>query len=150
MTQRKLPIGIQSFQEIRAGGYAYVDKTPYIASLVREGKYYFLSRPRRFGKSLFIDTLDCAFSGRSDLFTGLYLHSVESGWDFSNTYPVLRIDFAGGTLRSSSDLTNRLHRILDNWENKYSLGPSNGSPGDRLLPLIPHISKKTITGRYTC
>lgn len=143
MTQRKLPIGIQSFQEIRTGGYAYVDKTPYIASLVQEGKYYFLSRPRRFGKSLFIDTLDCAFSGRSDLFTGLYLHSLESGWDFAHIYPVLRIDFAGGTLRSSSDLTNRLHRILDSWEHKYSLGPSNGSPGDRLLTLIPHISQKT-------
>lgn len=143
MTLRKLPIGIQSFQEMRTGGYAYVDKTPFIASLVREGKYYFLSRPRRFGKSLFIDTLDCAFSGRRDLFSGLFLNLAKSGWDFSHRYPVLRIDFAGGTLRSGSDLQSRLHRILDYWETSYSIEHTHGSPGDRLLSLIPRISEKT-------
>ena len=112
MVPLKLPIGIQSFSEIRTGGYAYVDKTPYVASLVQEGKYYFLSRPRRFGKSLFVDTLDCAFSGKADLFEGLTLTKPDSMWDFTRTSPVLRIDFSGGTVRSADDLTRRLHRIL--------------------------------------
>ena len=68
MSPDKLPIGIQSFTEIRTRGYAYVDKTAFVASLVDSGKYYFLSRPRRFGKSLFVDTLDCAFSGKKNYF----------------------------------------------------------------------------------
>lgn len=107
MSLPKLPIGIQAFSEMRTGGYAYVDKTRFISDLVAKGKYYFLSRPRRFGKSLFIDTLDCAFSGREDLFTGLYLDTPEAGWDFKTTYPVLRVDFAGGALNEPSDLINR-------------------------------------------
>jgi hypothetical protein len=90
-----LPIGIQSFQEIRTKGYVYVDKTEFLATLVESGKYYFLSRPRRFGKSLFVDTLDCAFSGRKELFSGLFLVSPESNWDFSKKFPVLKVDFAG-------------------------------------------------------
>ena len=85
MSSPKLPIGIQSFSEMRTGGYAYVDKTWFISDLARKGKYYFLSRPRRFGKSLFIDTLDCAFSGRKELFSELYLDSPEAEWDFTIT-----------------------------------------------------------------
>ncbi|MCX7746113.1 MAG: AAA family ATPase, partial [Clostridia bacterium] len=90
---KKLPIGIQSFEEIRTDNYYYVDKTAFIHKLVNEGKYYFLSRPRRFGKSLFLDTLKQAFLGREELFKGLYL---EHHWDWKVTYPVVHIDFGGG------------------------------------------------------
>ena len=76
---RKLPIGIQSFEEIRRGGYYYVDKTRFVKKLSDEGKYYFLSRPRRFGKSLFLDTLRCAFEGRKELFEGLFLEKTGTG-----------------------------------------------------------------------
>ncbi|HWQ66723.1 MAG TPA: ATP-binding protein [Methanospirillum sp.] len=143
MQLKKLPIGIQSFSEIITGGYTYVDKTPFIADLVHGGKYYFLSRPRRFGKSLLLDTIDCAFSGRRELFSGLHLDSPGSGWDFDTRHPVLRIDFAGGTLRTVSDLKERLSRILDSWEEAYGLGVTWGSPGDRLLSIVPQIFSKT-------
>ena len=143
MSLPKLPIGIQSFEKMRTEGYAYVDKTRFISDLVAKGSYYFLSRPRRFGKSLFIDTLDCAFSGRKELFSGLYLDSPEACWDFGTTYPVLRVDFAGGTLREISDLKNRLTNTLDQWEELYGIEKSSGDPGDRLLSLIPKIAKKT-------
>jgi hypothetical protein len=143
MPHVKLPIGVQSFEKIITEGYAYVDKTSFIADIVAKGKYYFLSRPNQFGKSLFIDTLDCALSGRKELFSGLYLDSPEAGWDFDKTYPVLRIDFAGGALKEISDLTNRLSRTLNEWEEFYDIQKSEGDPGDRLLSLIPHIAKKT-------
>ena len=77
---KRLPIGISTLAEIRANDYVFIDKTRHVANLVSAGKYYFLSRPRRFGKSLFLDTLKQAFLGRKDLFTGLYL---EQNWDWS-------------------------------------------------------------------
>ena len=77
---KKLPIGIQTFEKIIEGNYCYVDKTPLIARLVDQGEYYFLSRPRRFGKSLLLDTISQAFMGRKDLFKGLFL---EDNWDWS-------------------------------------------------------------------
>ena len=85
MNRKKLPIGIQNFSEIRSEGYYYADKTAFCLKLAEQGKYYFLSRPRRFGKSLFIDTLGELFSGNQALFTGLY---VEDKWDWSIRYPV--------------------------------------------------------------
>lgn len=81
MARPKLPIGLQSFVDLRQGGFAYADKTPYIARMAAGGKAYFLSRPRRFGKSLLVDTLDCAFSGRRELFDDLYLGTPEADWD---------------------------------------------------------------------
>ena len=89
---KKLPIGIQSFEKIRTDNYYYVDKTHFVAQLVNEGCYYFLSRPRRFGKSLFLDTLRQAFLGNKELFSGLYL---EKNWDWDTTYPVIYVDFGG-------------------------------------------------------
>lgn len=142
MPPPKLPIGIQSFSEMRTGGYAYVDKTGFISYMVAKGKYYFLSRPKRFGKSLFIDSLDCTFSGRKEFFSGLYLDSPEAEWGFPITYPVLRIDFAGGALSHISDLINRLTSIIDKWEEYYAIEKSFGDPRDRLLSLIPKIVKK--------
>lgn len=143
MPPPKLPIGVQSFEKMRTEGYAYVDKTWFISDMVAKGSYYFLSRPRRFGKSLFIDTLDCAFSGRKELFSGLYIDSPEAEWDFTITYPVLRIDFAGGSLSHISDLISRLSSTLDEWEEHYEIEKSSGDPGNRLLSLIPKITKKT-------
>ena len=111
MSKAKLPIGIQTFAAIRNEGYAYVDKSRFIASLA-EGKYYFLSRPRRFGKSLLIDTLDCAFSGRRELFKGLFLDKVESGWDWDKRHSVIRIGFGSGSVRTPADLNNYARRRL--------------------------------------
>jgi len=98
---KRLPIGISSFEKIRREGYYYIDKTPFIAKLVSEGTYYFLSRPRRFGKSLFVDTLKQAFLGRRELFEGLYLYEH---WDWSESYPVIHIDFGGGVVQDAKDL----------------------------------------------
>ncbi|CDH44209.1 ATP-binding protein [Candidatus Contendibacter odensensis] len=91
----KLPIGLQNLREMRTQGYVYVDKTAHVARLAEEGKYYFLARPRRFGKSLLVDTLAEAFAGSRELFEGLYL---ETHWDWSRKYPVLRFDFGEGVL----------------------------------------------------
>ena len=78
MARTLLPIGIQSFEKIRREGYVYVDKTPFILDLVQRGSYYFLSRPRRFGKSLLLDTIDYAFSGKKEYFLDLYLNTPEA------------------------------------------------------------------------
>ena len=93
MTKRRLPIGIQTFREIREENCYYVDKTAYMQRLIDEGKHYFLSRPRRFGKSLFLDTLKELFEGNEPLFEGLYIHDH---WDWSVRYPVLCLDFGSG------------------------------------------------------
>ncbi|MDT7928699.1 AAA family ATPase, partial [Tepidimonas sp.] len=94
MTDRKrLPIGIQTFAKIRGDDYYYVDKTPYALRLIESGSHYFLSRPRRFGKSLFLDTLAELFAGNEPLFRGLYCHDK---WDWSKRHPVIRISFAEG------------------------------------------------------
>ncbi|MBN2653388.1 MAG: AAA family ATPase, partial [Spirochaetales bacterium] len=87
----KYPFGIQTFDEIIQRNYLYVDKTPYIYKMVSEGKYFFLSRPRRFGKSLTLSTIDAIFSGKKQLFTGTFMETAEWDWE---TYPVLRFDFS--------------------------------------------------------
>ena len=92
--RRKLPIGVQTFREIREEGCYYVDKTPFIRRLVDEGKHYFLSRPRRFGKSLLVDTIKELFEGNEPLFRGLSIHDR---WDWSTPRPVIRLDFGGGS-----------------------------------------------------
>ncbi len=97
----KLPIGIQSFEEIRQGQYYYVDKTRFVKKLVDTGKYYFLSRPRRFGKSLFLDTLRCAFEGKRELFEGLHL---EHNWDWNEKFPVIRFDFSEQKVKTAEEL----------------------------------------------
>jgi hypothetical protein len=116
---KKLPIGLQNLCEMRTQGYAYVDKTAHIARLADAGKYYFLARPRRFGKSLLVDTLAEAFAGHRELFEGLYL---EHHWDWSRRYPVLRFDFSEGvlpdralldaTLQSQLRLNHELHGLV--------------------------------------
>ncbi|MBU2572089.1 MAG: AAA family ATPase, partial [Gammaproteobacteria bacterium] len=109
MTRKKLPIGIQTFREIREDDCYYVDKTAYALKLAVEGKYYFLSRPRRFGKSLFLDTLAELFAGNEALFQGLYCHDK---WDWTKQYPVIRISFGGGVLKSETALIEKLEEIF--------------------------------------
>src|SRR5689334_4616184 len=88
---RKYPIGLQSFREIRGGGFVYVDKTENIYQLVETGKYYFLSRPRRFGKSLLVDTIEELFKGNKELFEGLW---IADKWDWTKNSPVIHFNFA--------------------------------------------------------
>jgi hypothetical protein len=110
MTRRPLPIGIQTFAKIREGGYYYVDKTAYALRLIESGSHYFLSRPRRFGKSLFLDTLAELFAGNEPLFRGLYCHDK---WDWGKKYPVIRISFGGGRLESREGLEAHIADELD-------------------------------------
>ncbi len=105
---KKLPIGIQTFSEIREEPYVYVDKTGFAVDLVESGKYYFLSRPRRFGKSLFISTLQALFEGRREFFAGLAAHDR---WDWETTYPVIKISFAG-VARTVADMKQDIENIL--------------------------------------
>lgn len=88
----KYPIGIQSFEKLREGGFVYVDKTALVYDLVTTGTVYFLSRPRRFGKSLLVSTLECYFRARKELFHGLAIEALEQDW---YEYPVFKIDFNG-------------------------------------------------------
>ncbi|MFH1097306.1 MAG: ATP-binding protein [Candidatus Desantisbacteria bacterium] len=106
---KKLPIGIQTFSEIISENYCYVDKTKIIYELINSGKYFFLSRPRRFGKSLLIDTLKDLFEGRNELFKGLW---IEDKWDFSRKYPVIKIDFGAGIPKEKIELNKKIHEIL--------------------------------------
>jgi len=113
---KKLPIGIQTFSTIRTENYVYIDKTKIALDLINNGIYYFLSRPRRFGKSLFLDTLKNIFQGNKDLFKGL---SIYDKWDWTLKYPVILIDFASGVLENRKDLDHRICKILN--QNKERL-----------------------------
>ena len=127
MTRRKLPIGIQTFREIREEGCYYVDKTAYAHRLVDGGKHYFLSRPRRFGKSLFVDTLKELFEGNEPLFEGLDVHDR---WDWSVRHPVVRLDFSAGDFNDPDYLREDVGAQLDaveegaGIESRYSSGPA--------------------------
>lgn len=113
----KLPIGIQTFRKIREVDYCYVDKTGFALDLIDAGTHFFLSRPRRFGKSLFLDTLKELFEGSEALFRGLYIHDR---WDWSRRHPVIRLDFAGGVVQTREALDLRIKRLL--YENAERLG----------------------------
>ena len=116
---KKLPLGIQTFKKIRDKNenYLYVDKTEIAKNLIERGTYYFLSRPRRFGKSLFLDTLKEIFEGNRELFKGLHIYDT---WDWSVTYPVIKFSFGAGVLKDKKDLDNTIMRIID--ENQKRLG----------------------------
>ena len=112
----KYPIGIQSFEQIIKDGYVYVDKTALIYDLVTRGKIYFLSRPRRFGKSLLMSTLENYFLGRRELFEGLAISSLEKEW---LEYPVFHIDFNALNFKESGTLDNVLEETVSAWERIY-------------------------------
>ncbi len=133
MTKRiKYPVGIQTFQEIRKEDYLYVDKTALIYALQEENKYVFLSRPRRFGKSLLMSTLESYFKGRKELFEGLAISYLEKDW---HTYPVFRFDLSGNNFCDTQSLVEHINYYLDNIEADYSL-TSSGDISTRFKQLI--------------
>ncbi len=132
------PIGIQSFEDLRENGYVYVDKTAFVYQLVTTGKYYFLSRPRRFGKSLLLSTMKAYFEGKKELFKGLAIEKLEHNWA---EYPVLYLDLTGEEYAKESDLVERLDKTIGQWEDVY--GKSDGSPAVRFESAIRHAYGKT-------
>ena len=118
MTKRKLPIGIQTFRKMREENCYYVDKTAYMRRLVDEGSHFFLSRPRRFGKSLFLDTLKELFEGNAPLFEGL---DIYDHWDWSVRYPVLRLSFGSGNFKEPGYLQANLMAQLDAVERRAGM-----------------------------
>ena len=146
---RKLPIGVQSFKVLRNDRYLYVDKTKYLFQLVTDSRVYFLSRPRRFGKSLFLSTLAAYFRGQKELFKGLYLEQAEeeqaaqenrSAWQ---EYPVLYFDFNTGQYDTLGSLISRIELFLSPLEKKYSIDPSQGDLAQRFEAVITQIYEKT-------
>lgn len=115
---QKLPIGIHTFSEIREENYIYIDKTDIALELIQGSKYAFLSRPRRFGKSLFLDTLKNIFKGNKEYFKGL---AIDSKWDFGVSYPVIHISFANGRVESRASLDNRIIKILKENQNNLNI-----------------------------
>ena len=131
--KRKLPIGIQTFREMRAEGYYYVDKTAHIQQLVEGGKHYFLSRPRRFGKSLLLDTIGELFAGSEELFRGLSIHDQ---WDWQAPRPVLRISFGGRNFTNADHLQIGLSAQLDRVERRAGLRSPYSTGPERFAYLI--------------
>jgi len=115
---KKLPIGVQSFEIMRSDAYYYVDKTPIIKQMVDQGRYYFLSRPRRFGKSLFLDTLKQAFTGKKEYFSGLFL---EHHWDWDVCYPVINLSFGTGVIKRTADLETIIISLMDEVAQNYGI-----------------------------
>ena len=140
MTRLRLPIGIQNFREIRVDGHYYVDKTPYIEQLLRHGKHLFLSRPRRFGKSLFIDTLKELFEGSEELFRGLHIHP---GWDWNTQHPVVRLSFASGHFQSAEGLKADVVDRLTALERVADVKPCASSEPGRLRDLLSTLHQRT-------
>ena len=120
---RRLPIGIQDFRTIREQDFYYVDKTPFVRRLVDEGRHYFLSRPRRFGKSLLLDTLRSLFEGREELFRGLDIHGH---WDWSAPYPVVRLSF-GGKYNEPGEIEGDIIEQLEAIERRHGLSSASAS-----------------------
>lgn len=141
MTRQHLPIGIQDFETIRSNSFYYVDKTPLIRKLVNNGRYYFLSRPRRFGKSLLLDTIGSLFAGQETLFQGLHIHGH---WDWSVTYPVVRLSF-GGKYNAPGDIENSVLAQLELIEHAAGLNPEQtiGTGPIRLQKVMHHLHQTT-------
>ena len=133
----KYPIGIQNFGEIRRDGYAYVDKTALMYKMVSEGKYYFLSRPRRFGKSLLLSTLEAYFEGQKELFEGLAVSKLESDW---KRHPIMHLDLNTEKYDSTEALENKLSLFISNFEKIYGRNPDEKSLGSRFEGTIQRVS----------
>ena len=136
----KYPIGMQSFEQIRNEGYVYVDKTDLIYRLVKEGKIYFLGRPRRFGKSLLISTLENYFLGRRELFQGLSMEGLEKDW---LEYPVFHVDFNSTNYTTRDSLKNRIESAVEGWEAIYGRDSSARDIGDRVARVLERARKQT-------
>ena len=141
--KQKLPIGIQTFRKIREGGYYYVDKTGYVRGLVEGGDYYFLSRPRRFGKSLLVDTLKELFEGNEPLFRGLEIHGH---WDWSVSHPVVRLTFGGGHFSKPGGLNESLMVQLDRLEEDEGIERRYRTTPARFHDLIRTLHRRSGRG----
>lgn len=140
MSEIKYPIGIQTFSEIIRGEYLYVDKTAYAHSLVNQGKYYFLSRPRRFGKSLLLSTLDALFRGRRELFRGLAIDSLDWDWE---EYPVMHFDFSGKEYTEEDHFDRIVNESLSRWEEQYGCEGTSRDVDERFRTVIRSAYEKT-------
>ncbi len=143
METRKLPIGIQTFEKIRVGNYVYVDKTAFVWKLVSSSAPYFLSRPRRFGKSLLLSTFESYFEGRKDLFEGLTIGQLEKEW---NVHPVLHLDLNAEKYDSPEGLYAILDRYLKMWEDRWGRGDGESTPAGRFFDVIRRACEQTGRG----
>lgn len=134
------PIGIQDFASIINDGFVYVDKTDMVYELTKDKGVYFLSRPRRFGKSLLVSTIKYYFEGRHDLFKGLKIESLEKKWE---TYPVFEIDFNGSNYTEADALEQTLNGYLIKWEQQYGVKPATDQPGRRLADVLHQAHVQT-------
>ena len=134
------PVGIQNFESLRRDGYFYVDKTAKIYELARTGRYYFLSRPRRFGKSLLISTLEAYFQGKRELFEGLAMQELEKEW---KQYPVIHLDLNAKKFDTEEDLIRLIDRQLLVYESVYGRVPTDVTIDDRFVSLIRNAAEKS-------
>ena len=137
---KRLPLGIQTFEKIRENSMLYIDKTEYIWNMIHLSNYIFLSRPRRFGKSLLVSTLQAYFEGRKDLFKGLFIETVEKEW---TAYPVLRFDMSMGKHMEKDQLERYLGSRLSEYEEEYGITNPATDNNDRLTALIQAAYHKT-------
>ena len=136
----KYPIGVQSFESIRHDGYLYIDKTALVYQIANGGKYYFLSRPRRFGKSLLISTLEAYFLGKKELFKGLKMEQLEQEW---KVFPVLHLDLNARNYSDKEALLAELNKHLEIWEAEYGSEYKDRAPEERFQHVIVNAYKKT-------
>ena len=140
MSEKIYPIGIQNFEKIRKEGYAYVDKTALIYRLVKKGSYYFLSRPRRFGKSLLISTLDAYFLGKKELFNGLAMEKLEKDWI---RRPVLHLDLNIGKYDAPDSLDKILEEAISKWEVLYGTGVGESTLALRFKGIVERACQQS-------
>ena len=140
---RKLPIGIQTFEDIRRDNYLYVDKTAFVWRIANTGKPYFLSRPRRFGKSLLLSTFEAYFKGKKELFEGLAIEQMEKEW---RQFPVLHLDLNAKKYESPEDLNAMLNQHLEKWESQYGDEKKDRSPEERFSYVISRASEQAGCG----
>ena len=143
VTGRKLPIGIQTFEDIRNDGYLYVDKTALMWTIANIGKPFFLSRPRRFGKGLLISTFEVYFKGRRELFTGLAVEELEKKWE---EHPVLHLDLNARKYTTPADLDAILNQHLERWEAVYGEEKRDRASEERFACVIRRASEQTGKG----
>ena len=138
--RRRYPVGIQTFSEIIRGGYLYADKTDLMWQMQDYAKYIFLSRPRRFGKSLLTSTLESYFKGERELFEGLKIMQKETAWD---QYPVIRLDLSGAKHMPPDLVRKELELIIEPYEKLYHKNPSEVTPGMRFAGVVQRACERT-------
>ena len=137
---RKFPIGIQNFESLINDGYVYVDKTALVYRMATTGRYYFLSRPRRFGKSLLLSTIEAYLSGKKELFKGLAIEKLEQKWE---EHPILHLDLNTENYKEPDSLRRRLDSTLSYWEQLYGTRAVEISLPLRFEGIVRRACEKT-------